>query len=100
MTRIKQSMSQEIWAVVQRYRPSHHLTERHAARVVWQQHTVPIRVELPLERPTSVPRCDVSHPHRPRGFPQLLSRFSCCRGPRLSLSTGVAQPCKGSSFFR
>lgn len=43
------AMSKEIWAVVQRYRdqPPRDADEE-VARVVWLQHTVPVRGELPL----------------------------------------------------
>jgi DNA-binding transcriptional ArsR family regulator len=44
-----QSMSEEIWAVVQRYRNQSPPDENvDAERVIWIQHTVPIRGELPL----------------------------------------------------
>lgn len=42
------SMSEEIWAVVQRYRNQAASDSEEAARVVWLQHTVPVRGELPL----------------------------------------------------
>lgn len=42
-----QAMSDEIWAVVQRYR-QRPATGPNTARVVWFQHLVPVRGELPL----------------------------------------------------
>lgn len=43
------AMSEEIWAVVQRYRDQPPRDEdEEVARVVWLQHTVPVRGELPL----------------------------------------------------
>lgn len=43
------AMSQEIWAIVQRYRGLHSSEEDPAvAKVVWLQHVVPVRGELPL----------------------------------------------------
>ena len=43
------AMSDEIWEVVQRYRGQPPPAETpHAARVVWLQHLVPVRGELPL----------------------------------------------------
>lgn len=43
------AMSQEIWAIVQRYRSRHSSEDGpDTARVVWLQHLVPVRGELPL----------------------------------------------------
>jgi hypothetical protein len=43
------AMSQEIWAIVQRYRGLHSSEDGpDIAKVVWLQHLVPVRGELPL----------------------------------------------------
>jgi hypothetical protein len=42
------AMSAEIWDVVQRYRNQKRLAGADTARVVWLQHVIPVRGELPL----------------------------------------------------